>query len=275
MSNGLSRKSPDSILWQDYRAGNTGMIVFYASDPVSEIPIRETPEEIQSTIVPDPNYETGTYGFYGCARTKIRAAFFKSKIRYLFFLTKYAGANKGYTDKLLITGYYRINKTADVQKLHLRSLEEYSCIDSTSCIALRADTVRFVGLTDAFEVTDDQLKAWGYNAKVSKQLRIILSEENTAQLLSALNAKPDLVQTFIAETKRLSPDDETQEVQDEPEEALEAQAPVSELQAGDVLPAPQPEDTPMPQEDTATESAQPPEAGQPLETSGMNPPAQQ
>jgi hypothetical protein len=275
MSNGLSRKSPDSILWQDYRAGNTGMIVFYASDPVSEIPIRETPEEIQTTIVPDPNYETGTYGFYGCARTKIRAAFFKSKIRYLFFLTKYAGANKGYTDKLLITGYYRINKTADVQKLHLRSLEEYSCIDAISCIALRADTVRFVGLTDAFEVTADQLKAWGYNAKVSKQLRIILSEENTGQLLSVLNGKSDQVKKFIAETKRLSPDDETQEVEEEPEEAIEAQAPVSDQTAAEEIAAPPPEEAPLQNEETAQSSAQPPEAEQPPDNSGMNPPTQQ
>lgn len=218
MSNGLARKSPDSILWQDYRAANTGMIVFYASDPVSEMPVREIPEELKSSIVPDPHYETGTYGFYGCARTKIRGAFFKSKIRYLFFLTKYAGAKEGYKDKLLITGYYRINKTADVQKLHLRSLEEYSCIDFLSCIALRADTVYFVDLADAFEVSADQLKAWGYNAKVSKQLRIILNEENTGQLLSSLNAKENHVKAYIAETKRLEPYDETREAVGEVEE---------------------------------------------------------
>ena len=145
MSTGFKMKSQDSILWQDYRASNTGMIVFYASDPVSEIPVREIPEDIDSPVVPEPNYESGTYGFYGCSRTKIRGAFAKSKLRYLFFLTKYAGTKDGYKDKMLVTGYFRVAKTADVQKLHLRYLSEYSCIDAASCIALRADEVHFVG----------------------------------------------------------------------------------------------------------------------------------
>lgn len=270
MSYGLARKSPDSILWQDYRAANTGMIVFYASDPVSEIPIREIPEELQSSIVPDPNYETGTYGFYGCVRTKIRGAFFKSKIRYLFFLTKYAGAKEGYKDKLLITGYYRIHKTADVQKLHLRSLEEYSCIDSSSCIALRADTVHFVDLADTFEVTADQLKAWGYNAKVSKQLRIILNEENTGLLLSTLNAKENRIKIYIIETKRLEPYDETQDTEEEVEE--EETALIEEPKQSEPSAEPSMAETTFDQNETAPEPAPlTPVEEPPPEQSGIGP----
>ena len=114
---------------------------------------------------------------------------------------------------MLITGYYRVAKTADVQKLHLRYLDEYSCIDAPSCIALRADEVRFVGLSDAFVVTEEQLKAWGYNAKVSKQLRIILTPENTAVVLAYLKEKPDQLNAYIAETKRLSPEAEEEDVE--------------------------------------------------------------
>lgn len=218
------RKTPDSILWQDYRAANTGMVVFYSSDPVSEIPVREIPDDVESPALPDPNYETGTYGFYGCSRTKIRGAFAKSKVRYLFFLTKYAGTKEGFKDKMLVTGYFRISKTADVQKLHRRYLDEYSCLDSDTCIALRADEVYFVSLTDAFEVSPDQLKAWGFNAKVSKQLRIMLSAENTAQLLTLLKSKPNQLDTYIAETKRLSPHDEEEAAPEEDEQEQEEAA---------------------------------------------------
>lgn len=228
MSHGIMRKTPDSIQWQDYRAANTGMVVFYSSDPVSEIPVREIPDDVESPVLPDPNYETGTYGFYGCSRTKIRGAFAKSKLRYLFFLTKYAGTKEGSKDKMLVTGYFRIAKTADVQKLHRRYLDEYSCLDSDTCVALRADEVHFVSLGDAFEVSADQLKAWGFNAKVSKQLRIILNAESTAQLLALLKSKPNQRDIYIAETKRLSPHDEEEAAPEEDEAEEEAAASVLE-----------------------------------------------
>lgn len=211
MSTGIMQKSPDGISWQDYRASTNGMVVFYASDPVSEMAIREIPEELTSAVTPEPNYESGTYGFFGCDKTKIRAAFAKSKVRYLFFLTKYAGSKEEFKNKMLITGYYRVAKTADVQKLHLRYLDDCSCMDVPSCMALRADEVRFVSLSDAFVVSEDKLKEWGYNAKVSRQLRIILTPENTALLLAYLKEKPDQTGAYVTETKRLSPEDEEAE----------------------------------------------------------------
>jgi hypothetical protein len=207
----IMKKSVDSVQWQDYRAAQTGMIVHYVSDPISEIPIREIPEEISSAVVPEPNYENRVYGFYGCIRPKIRAAFFKSKIRYIFFLTKYAGQKEEYKDKTIITGFYRISKTADVQKLHLRYLDASGCIDADSCIALRADEVHFVGLNDAFVVTDEKLKEWGYNAKITKQLRIILDADKTLVLLDFLKSKPNRLDAYIAETKRLEPHEEHEE----------------------------------------------------------------
>jgi hypothetical protein len=245
MSHGIMRKTPDSILWQDYRAANTGMVVFYSSDPVSEIPVREIPDDVESPALPDPNYETGTYGFYGCSRTKIRGAFAKSKLRYLFFLTKYAGTKEGFKDKMLVTGYFRISKTADVQKLHRRYLDEYSCLDSDTCVALRADEVHFVSLSDAFEVSPDQLKVWGFNAKVSKQLRIMLSPENAAQLLTLLKSKPNQRDIYIAETKRLSPHDE-EAVPEEVE--AEEEAVVSVMEKASTVEIEMPEAAPVAQD---------------------------
>ncbi len=92
----------ESVVWQDYRASNTAMVVYYSTDPVSELPIREIPEELPTDIIPEPNYESGTYGFFGCGKSKIRAAFVKGKIRYLLFVTKYAGTNIAFKDRFFI-----------------------------------------------------------------------------------------------------------------------------------------------------------------------------
>jgi hypothetical protein len=212
MGFGIMKKAVESIQWQDYRASNMGMVVFYGSDPVSELPIREIPEELHSIVVPEPNYENQVYGFYGCVRPKIRNAFVKAKIRYLFFLTKYAGTKEEFKDKFIITGYFRVQKTADVQKLHLRYIEESSCMDTDECIALRADEVHFVALNEAYVVDDVVLKSWGYNAKINKQLRIILDNEKTIRLLDYLKSKPTHLEAYIKETKRLEPHEEPEEI---------------------------------------------------------------
>ena len=204
-SNDLVKLSPESIAWQDYRSSNTGMVVFYASDPISELPIREVPEELPSEILPEPNYETGTYGLYGCGKSRIRNAFVKSKIRYLLFVTKYEGARADFKDKIIITGYYRIFKTAEVKKLHIRYGSDYSCIDEESCTALRADESRFVGIEDAFAVTDEVMKAWNYKARLTRQTRIMLDEQNTGGIVEHLKSKPDITARYVAETRRLQP----------------------------------------------------------------------
>ena len=108
----------------------------------------------------------------------------------------------------MITGYFRVHKTADVQKLHLRYIPESGCMDTDQCVALRADEVHFVGLQDAYLVTNEILKSWGYNAKINKQVRIILDEEKTGQLLTHLKSKPNQVDSYIKETKRLEPREE-------------------------------------------------------------------
>jgi hypothetical protein len=230
MGFGIMKQSIDNVQWQDYRASNTGMVVFYTSDPISEIPIREIPEEIDSDIMPEPNYENKVYGFFGCVRPKIRQAFVKSKLRYLFFLTKYVGPKEDYKDKFIITGYFHIVKTAEVQKLHLRYIKDSACIETESCTALRADDVRFVSLTDAFVVNDEQLKSWGFNAKVNRQLRVVLDAEKTALLLDYLKSKPDQTAGYIAETKRLEPHGEAEEAE-EPEEFVETTSDTEETKA--------------------------------------------
>jgi|GEM_PF-255951 len=219
---GSVQKQVESIAWQDYRSSEKGMIVYYNSDPVSEIPIREVPEEYPSAIEPEPNYETGTYGLYGCPKPKIRNAFFKSKLRYLFFMTKYQGTNVDMLDQVIVTGYYRVKRTADIKRLHVRYLAEYGCMNEDICIALRADEVRFVGVKDAFVLTPEVLQQWGVHSRITRQTRILLDEQKAARLLEFLRSKDDRTGEYISETKRLSPamDDEEEEMEDADAEAL-------------------------------------------------------
>lgn len=197
--------STDGAAWQDYRASNTGMVVFYTSDPVSEIPIREVPEEIPSEVTPEPHYETGTYGFYGCSKSKVRNAFVKSKIRYLLFMTKYEGAKADFKEKVMITGFYKITKVADVKKMHIRYCSEYSCLDEDTCSALKAEEVRFVNVEDALILSPEVLKKWDYKTKITKQARILLNEDQTLEVVEYLRNKPDATSQYVAETARLWP----------------------------------------------------------------------
>jgi hypothetical protein len=201
----LLKVSPEVPQWQDYRSSSIAMVVFYAGDPISELPIREVPEELPSAVVQDPHYESGTYGLYACARSQIRNAFVKSKTRYLVFLTRYVGTKADFRDKYFITGYYLVAKTADVKKLHIRYGTDYSCIDEQSCPALRASERRFVAIEDAFAVTDAVMKSWNFNGRVTRQTRVVLDEQKTAEVIDYLKSKPDATALYTAETTRLQP----------------------------------------------------------------------
>ena len=214
----VTNRSVESISWQDYRGFSTGLVVFYNSDPVSEMPIREVPEEINSPVAPEPNYETATYGMYGCVRSKVRQMFCKSKSRYVFFMTKYAGTNEEYRDRIVVTGYYRIAWIADGKKFHVRYLKEYECLDYTSCMALRADEAHFVALDDAFLVDDEVQQEWGYTSRITRQTRIALEEDAAIKLVTWLGSRPNALDDYIEETTRLQPhdpDDESPEIDEE------------------------------------------------------------
>jgi hypothetical protein len=216
-----ARLNPGNVNWQDYRANNIGMVVYYTTDPVSEVPIREIPEEIDSPVPADPNYETKTYGLFACQRPKVRAGFMKNKARYLFFMTKYAGTNIDLNDSYMVTGFYHIVKTADAKKLHIRHCSEYECLDLNSCMAFLADEVRFLAVQDALVLNEEMLKEWGYGARITRQTRILLDPEKTASLLEYLRSKPDATKAYIDETKRLQPHGLEEEEEEEEEEEAE------------------------------------------------------
>ncbi len=225
----------ESANWQDYRASATGMVVYYVSDPVSEMPIREVPEDLDSAVPPEPNYESGTYGLYSCSRPKVRAAFVKNKARYLFFSTKYCGAKPEYTDKVIVTGYYHVVRTADARKIHIRHCRDYECLDVPSCVALQSDEVHFVSLEDAFVIDEEVLKGWNYKARINRQTRILLDTAQTEHLLEYLRSKPNALQSYLDETLRLLPHgmgDEEEEDAEEPAQQVEAEE-IGEAEGGE------------------------------------------
>jgi hypothetical protein len=258
-----TKRPVESVLWQDYRSGNTGMLVFYASDPVSELPIREIPEELESTIQPEPHYESGTFGLYGCVNPKIRRAFVKGKHRYVFFLTKYAGTNENFRDKHVVTGYYRIFKSADTKKFHVRYLSDYLCLDDDDCMAVRANEVHFVQTADVFVVDEAALQAWNFTSKFTRQSRIILNEENTIKLVEYLKSKPNALKEYIDETKRLQPHDPDEEAEEEeesdeiqPKKAASVEAKSNETTAAKANPVqPDPQEPASAGEEPATPAA--------------------
>jgi hypothetical protein len=231
--NGSVPKHIDSQLWQGYRGAEKGMIVFYPTDPVSEMPIREVPEEYPSTVVPEPNYESQSYGFFGCPNTKTRAAFIKSKLRYLFFMTKYVGANYDFLDQLMVTGFYRISHTTDTQKLHVRYLDDCSCMSEDTCTALRADQAHFVSLSDAFILTPAVFAKWECPTRVTRQTRIVLSDANTTDLLVYLRSKKNVLNEYIEETKRLQPAADADEIDEENGDPDETQEMDSQVVSSD------------------------------------------
>ena len=217
MAKGVVTADINSVHWQDFRGINCGIIVNYETDSVSELPVREIPEEYPTEVIPEPNYETASYGVYGCKNSKVRNGIAKKKFKYVLFMSKYAGVSIDHADELFVTGFYRIKQTADLQKTHMRYLADYSCLGEDRCIAFRADEVVFVKIADALKVTPALLTKWGVVSRVTRQSRIELSEEHTMEVLEFLRSKDNALAAYIEETKHLSPDLDEDEDEDDDE----------------------------------------------------------
>ncbi len=195
-----------SIKWQGYRSGTTGFVVFYESDTESELPIRMiTGTRKTDHNEMDPNYESKTYGLFDCVNSKMRNQFEKKKYGYIFFMTRYQGKIAELNDKVLITGYYKIGSTSDVQKLHLRHLEDSACINSKTCSALKADEAVFLSAEDSYKLTTAGLKSIGYDKKVTRMTKIELDEEMVKKLLKKFDGKENQIDAYIAEHAELQP----------------------------------------------------------------------
>lgn len=195
-----------SIKWQGFRSGTTGIVVYYESDTDSELPIRMitgTRKTDHNEV--DPNYETMTYGLYDCVNSKLRNVFARKKYGYVFFMTRYQGTIEELEGKYLLTGYYRVDATSDVQKLHLRHLEDTTCINGKTCQALRAGEAVFLTAEDSYKLTKAALKSIGYEKKVTRMTKIELTEEMVKKLLKKFEGKENALAKYIDEHAALRP----------------------------------------------------------------------
>ena len=194
------------ISWQGYRHKETGVIVYYDSNETALLPIRTNIGKKGKSPDADPNYETATYGLHSCTASRHRTNFVKNKCGYVFFMTKYQGANDKLKDKMIITGYYKIGSIAEVQKLHLRyfGLDDSSCFAEKACYAFKASegegSAVFLSDEDSYVLNAASLKSLGIDKKITKATKIELDEEKTKKLLKKFEGKENRIADYIAQT---------------------------------------------------------------------------
>jgi hypothetical protein len=123
-------------------------------------------------------------------------------------MTKYAGPDAKLKDKFMVTGYYKIGSIAEVQKLHLRYIEDNSCIAEKLCYALRASVnekgesdVVFLSQEDAYILSAAALKSLGIEKKITKAAKIELDEDKTKKLLKKFEGKENKIADYISQTQ--------------------------------------------------------------------------
>ncbi|ERP31152.1 hypothetical protein [Chitinivibrio alkaliphilus] len=203
MITGQLHKTVGSVRWQDYRCNDTGVVVYYESDKDSELPIRKVSVKNPTDAVFDPNYETRTYGFYGCDSSSLRNSFVKQRMGYVFFMTRYKGTIQKLSNKLMITGYYKIGQNYEVQNLHLRCLEKYTCFNGKQCQALLAKEAVFLSPEEAYQLTAASLKSLGYEKKVTRMTKIELSQEQVKKVLKKFEGKHNCITEYSDTTQEL------------------------------------------------------------------------
>jgi len=216
------------VKWQDYRGSKESVVVNFECAQSSILPIRDVLGEADRGAKREPNIETHTYGFSQCVDARTRNSFVKNRKGYMFFLTNYQGQSKKHKGRDFIVGYYHILQTADVRKSHMRNMEEEMCPDLDFCHALRSLESKFVPIEEAFELSSDKLKEWGYKGKLSRQLKLAFNEEKTNEVLDFFSSKQDASALYIEEIakavnklreKEASEDQEEEETEEEDQKA--------------------------------------------------------
>jgi len=188
--------------WQDYRGKLGGAIIYTETSHHSLVPVRDQLNENGNGVFLDPNYETGTVGLFAYNNAKDLNRAIRSKVRYLFFGTRYEGSNADYKNKYLIIGYQRIDKVKDVRSLHMQqnlqdpngSLPSFLSLDV--CMATWG-VMRFVSFEDAYVLTDEILHDWGYSGRVARPLRSVFKEDHAKILVEYFDSKTDQTDEYI------------------------------------------------------------------------------
>jgi hypothetical protein len=172
--------------------------------------VREPVDEAGVPVV-EPSYETGTYGYLQCANAKTRLATMKNRRRYFLFGTRYHGLAEAVKGRFLIVGYMRLDKVLEVRKRHVHKWMEIQatgatapeCMDMDQCFAFNSDEMNFYAPEDAFELSEELMKKWGYKGKVTKQMKLTFTEEKLQIILEHFKGKTPRNADYIAAAKEL------------------------------------------------------------------------
>src|SRR6266571_1617687 len=121
-----------------------GHLTYFLTSRHSELPIRRV-ESGHYGHKTEPHYEDLTYGHLSCCVCRQRNKAVGECRRYMFFATEYQGLIPEYQRRTFIVGYYDLKSYRKKQRCRLSNLP---------CVAVSANSGFFVGINDAFELTD-------------------------------------------------------------------------------------------------------------------------
>ena len=128
----------------------TGHLTYFLSSRLSELPIRRI-EGGDYGHKTEPHYEDNTYGYLSCCVCSNRTKAVRERRKYMFFATQYQGLVQECRNRVYIVGYYDIASYRRKQSCRL---------SNNSCLAIRGETGKFVGINEAFELTDEVWSRW-------------------------------------------------------------------------------------------------------------------
>jgi len=206
----MPKKQINTTKWQDYRGKTEGILIYLESSPSSELPVRDVLNETGKGFKSEPDYSTNTYGFFGCSNTKLNSSVIKSKRRYFFFGTQYAGTLEAFKNKFLITGYMRIDKILDVRKRHSHAwmetkgeTEAPDCVNLRECWSFYSEDMNFYKPEDCFELTEDVMKGWGYKGRIAKHMKLSFTEDHAQEILDHFSQQTPQNEAYIAKVESL------------------------------------------------------------------------
>ena len=180
--------------WQDYRGKDEGVLIHLSTSRLHELPVREAADANGEPVL-EPNYETGTFGLLQCLEARTRLAALKARRRYFLFGIRYQGLLKDFQGRFLIIGYMRLDRTMEVRKRHVHKWMENNasaspeCMDMESCQAFQSNEMNFYTPADAFELTEELMKKWGYKGKITKQMKLTFTEDKLGKVLDHFKGK--------------------------------------------------------------------------------------
>jgi len=197
--------------WQDYRGKEEGVLIHLSTTRLHAWPVREAVDSSGEPLL-DPSYETGTFGFLNCMEARARLAAMKGRRRYFLFGTRYQGLIETLRGRFLIIGSMRLDQVLDVRKRHVHKWMEKEngthppeCMDMEECCAFQSAEMNFYAPEDAFELSEDLMKKWGYKGKITKQMKLTFSEDKLSVILEHFQGKTARNADYLAALRELSP----------------------------------------------------------------------